>query len=83
MMGHNLKFSVLFCGLWYLSMVNGKSVGESDCTEEELNESQRAFRNCVESSKAGIVSSHANSADEKLVCRSLENMLAGCDSQVT
>ena len=47
-----------------------------------LNEAQRAFRNCVESAKAGIVSAHANEADKELVCYSLENMLAGCNSQV-
>ena len=47
-----------------------------------LNDAQRAFRNCVESAKAGIVSAHANEADKELVCYSLENMLAGCNSQV-
>jgi len=60
----------------------GFAAGKSVCTEEQLNESQRAFRNCVESAKAGIVSSHANEVDEHLVCHSLENMLAGCESQV-
>lgn len=65
--------SVLNCYL-----VSGKSV----CTEEELNEAQRAFRNCVESAKAGIVSAHANEENQDLVCDSLENMLSGCESQV-
>ncbi len=67
---------LLLCGLFHF--VHAKSV----CTEEELNEAQRAFRNCVESAKAGIVSAHANEQDEQLVCYSLENMLAGCKDQV-
>ena len=62
-----------------LNFVNGKSV----CTDQQLTEAQRAFRNCVESAKAGIVSSHGNEVNEELVCKSLENMLAGCDSQVS
>ena len=62
-----------------LNFVNGKSV----CTDQQLTEAQRAFRNCVESAKAGIVSTHGNEVDEELVCKSLENMLAGCDSQVS
>ena len=41
------------------------------------------YRNCVESSKAGIVSNHASEENEALVCKSLENMLDGCDSQVS
>ena len=62
-----------------LNFVNGKSV----CTEQQLTEAQRAFRNCVESAKAGIVSTHGNEVDEELVCKSLENMLVGCESQVS
>ena len=62
-----------------LNFVNGKTV----CTDQQLTEAQRAFRNCVESAKAGIVSSHGNEVNEELVCKSLENMLAGCDSQVS
>ena len=61
------------------SNVAGKSV----CTEEQLTEAQRAFRNCVESAKAGIVSAHANSQDENVVCHSLENMLLTCDAEVS
>jgi len=64
--------------LFLLKVVQSKSV----CTEDELNEAQRAFRNCVESAKAGIVSKHANEVDERLVCDSLENMLTGCDREV-
>ena len=41
------------------------------------------YRNCVESAKAGIVSNHASEENEALVCKSLENMLVGCDSQVS
>jgi len=62
-----------------LNFVNGKSV----CTEQQLNEAQRAFRNCVESAKAGIVSSHGNEVDEEVVCKGLEDMLVGCESQVS
>lgn len=62
-----------------LNFVNGKTV----CTDQQLTEAQRAFRNCVESAKAGIVSNHASEENEALVCKSLENMLAGCDSQVS
>ena len=64
--------------LFLLKLVQAKSL----CTEEELNEAQRAFRNCVESAKAGIVSKHANEIDENLVCDSLENMLTQCDNEV-
>ena len=85
MIGKSLRFkmssitrSVLSLFLC-LNFVNGKSV----CTEQQLNEAQRAFRNCVESAKAGIVSTHGNEVDEELVCKSLENMLVGCESQVS
>ena len=67
----------------FLNFVSGKSVQENVCTEQQLTEAQRAFRNCVESAKAGIVSSHGNEVDEELVCKSLENMLVGCESQVS
>merc|ERR1712012_1323846 len=60
----------------------GFADGKSVCSEEQLTESQRAFRNCVESAKAGIVSSHANSEDANVVCHSLENMLLTCDAEV-
>ena len=74
------KSVVLFlaASVFNFYLVSGKSV----CSEEELNEAQRAFRNCVESAKAGIVSAHANEENQDLVCDSLENMLSGCESQV-
>ena len=59
--------------------VNSKSV----CTEEEHKESARAFINCVESAKARIILTQQNATDEQMVCESLENMLDGCEKQVS
>ena len=66
-----------------LVCLNFVSSGKGVCTDEQLNEAQRAFRNCVESAKAGIVSSFANEQNEALVCRSLETMLEDCNSEVS
>ncbi len=33
------------------------------CTDDELDEAQKAFRNCVDSAKAGIVARHGAQAD--------------------
>jgi len=78
-MASKSAYSISLCLVLFLcSFADGKSV----CSEEQLTESQRAFRNCVESAKAGIVSSHANSEDENVVCHSLENMLLTCDAEV-
>jgi hypothetical protein len=76
------SFGLQLCLLFLSSSAFVNVSGKSVCTEEELNEAQRAFRNCVESAKAGIVSAHANEEDGDLVCRSLEDMLAGCEPQV-
>ena len=65
--------------LFLLKSVNSKSV----CTEEEHKESARAFINCVESAKARIILTQQNATDEQLVCESLENMLDGCEKQVS
>ena len=35
-----------------------------ECTDDELDEAQKAFRNCVDSAKAGIVSRHAPTLDD-------------------
>ena len=79
-MASKSAYSISLCLVLFLcSFADGKSV----CSEEQLTESQRAFRNCVESAKAGIVSSHANSEDENVVCHSLENMLLTCDAEVS
>jgi len=71
----SLFTTVLLC-------LNFVSSGKNVCTEEQLNEAQRAFRNCVESAKAGIVSSHADAQNEALVCHSLETMLEDCEAEV-
>ena len=79
-MASKSAYSISLCLVLFLcSFAAGKSV----CSEEQLTEAQRAFRNCVESAKAGIVSAHANSEDENVVCHSLENMLLTCDAEVS
>jgi len=85
MIGKSLSFkmSSITCSVLSLFLCLNVVSGKSVCTEKQLTEAQRAFRNCVESAKAGIVSSHGNEPDEELVCKSLENMLVGCESQVS
>lgn len=68
------------------------------CDDDQLDEAQKSFRNCIESAKAGIVTRHASQqTDEEEVdldvrrkrrdvdpalCHELDSILSGCEEEV-
>jgi len=55
------------------------------CTDDELDEAQKSFRNCVDSAKAGIVARHASASpsdDETTEQEEKEDVPPLCDELV-
>ena len=47
-----------------LASQNVDAASRARCTDDELDEAQKSFRNCVDSAKAGIVTRHGGQTSE-------------------
>jgi hypothetical protein len=57
-------FAVVALAAMSRHAVDGAS-SASRCSDDELDEAQKSFRNCVDSAKAGIVSRHGVTGDDE------------------